>query len=351
MSSCGQSLPSALVKWVDGHLDLAYLAVNGRDLRADVADPQTGCVSLPALRTAGIEIALGTIFTEPGDASSTQPHMYDRNDPSSAERAGLLQLEQYEQWERENDISIVRTRDDLNRDAPLPKIVILMEGADPIRLPDHARMWFERGLRIVGLTWATGTRYAGGNSSAPAPGSGPLTGLGIEMVAALDELGIIHDVSHLSDAAFDGLLRHARPEAPILASHSNCRALVEGKQRHLRDDQIKVIADRGGIIGLNLYSNFLFPRPGPGRPGGRRATIADCVAHLEHISRIAGNRSHVALGSDMDGGFGPEHLPVGLDHPRKLATLIDALREANWTEDEIEGFAHENWIRFLRTHF
>ena len=339
------------MKWVDGHIDLAYLAVNGRDLREDVADPQTGCVSLPALRTAGIDIAFGTIFTEPGDASSTQPHLYDRNDSSSAERAGLLQLEQYETWEREGEISIVRTRDDLDRAAPLPKIVILMEGADPIRSPDHARMWFERGLRIVGLTWATGTRYAGGNSSAPAPGNGPLTGSGIEMVAALDELGFIHDVSHLSDAAFDGVMRHARPEAPVIASHSNCRALVEDKQRHLRDDQIKVIADRGGIIGLNLYSNFLFPRPGPGRAGGRRATIADCVAHLEHVARIAEGRHCVALGSDMDGGFGPDHLPVGLDHPSKFSALLDALRESNWSEEDIEGFAHENWIRFLRTHF
>jgi len=338
------------VKWIDGHLDLAYLAVNGRDMRFEIADPQSGCVSLPAIRAADIELAFATIFTEPSAPSAQtnlhQPHIYDRNDPDSAQRAGLLQLDQYEKWEAQGEISIVRAREDLDRESPLPKIVILMEGADPMRSPRDARMWFERGLRIVGLTWASGTRYAGGNSSAP--GTGPLTAMGIEMIAALDDLGIIHDVSHLSDAAFDGLLQQARSDAPIVASHSNCRALVEDKQRHLRDDQIRIIAERGGIIGLNLYTDFLFPRPGPGRAGGRRATVADCVAHLDHVSRVVGGRHGVALGSDMDGGFGPEHLPISLDHPTKLGVLIDALREAGWGHNEIGGFTYENWLELLR---
>src|SRR5262249_1797295 len=149
-----------------------------------------------------------------------------------AERAGMLQLETYEQWEREGEVSIVRNAGDLERETPLPRIVLLMEGADPIRSPERVRMWFERGLRIVGLTWATGTQHAGGNASAA--GEGPVTGLGVEMIAALDEAGIIHDVSHLSDAAFDGLMKHAR--GGVIASHSNCRALVEDKQRHLRDE-------------------------------------------------------------------------------------------------------------------
>lgn len=334
------------MSWIDGHLDLAYLAVNGRDLRAPVSDPRFGCVSLPALRQAGIDIAFGTIFTEPGQPDSRQPHLYDPGDPASAERAGWLQLEQYERWEAQGEIAIVRSRDDLDRPTPLPRIVLLMEGADPIRSPREARLWFERGVRLVGLTWAAGTRYAGGNSSTP--GTGPLTAQGMELVAALDELGIIHDVSHLSDAAFDGLRTHARPDAAIIASHSNCRALVEDKQRHLRDDQIRFIAERGGVIGLNLYADFLFPRPGPGRPGGRRATIADCIAHLEHVARVAGRRDCVALGSDMDGGFGPDHLPPGLDHPTKLGALADALRRASWKDHDIAAFMRQNWLRFLR---
>src|SRR5262249_11849773 len=142
------------------------------------------------------------------------------------------------------------------------KVVLLMEGADPIRSPDEVPLWFERGVRMVGLTWAMGTRYAGGNHV-----HGPLTPLGFDMIPALDEVGIIHDASHLADEAFDGLLARAR--GPIVASHSNCRALLENKQRHLRDDQIKAIGERGCIVGLNLYTSFLAV--------GRQATIDDCI--------------------------------------------------------------------------
>src|SRR5262245_1115693 len=261
------------MRWIDGHLDLAYLALQ-RDLRVEIDDPNAGCVSLPALREAGVELCLATIFTEPGVGGPQHLHGYPSSDDlDAAEAAGLRQLAIYEQWEAEGEISIVRSASDLEGRGPALKVVILMEGADPIRSPDQVSRWFARGLRVVGLAWAAGTRYAGGNSRPPAPGRSPetahgstagstlgsqpsrgqtrwdacgggLSSAGIELVGALDEAGIIHDASHLSDAAFDGLLEHA--QGPIVASHSNCRALVEPWQRHLRDDQIKTIGDRGG---------------------------------------------------------------------------------------------------------
>jgi membrane dipeptidase len=321
------------MRWIDGHLDLAYLAVNGRDVRREADDPQTGCVSLQALRASGIEIVLGTIFTEPAMPCEAHPHAYPHREAlDAAEQAGQQQLRVYEQLEAEGALSIMRRAADLDGDLPLPKVAILMEGADPIRTPDDLQVWFERGVRIVGLTWAAGTRYAGGNAN-----GGPLTRLGVELIAALDAQGVIHDASHLSDEAFDGLLDHAR--GPIIASHSNCRVLLEPKQRHLRDDQIKAIGERGGVVGLNLYSGFLAK--------DRRATVADCVAHVEHIAKVMGHRRGVALGSDMDGGFGPHRLPEGLDHPAKLTRLVEGLRAAGWSEIEIADFAYGNWRRFI----
>ena len=211
------------MRWIDGHLDLAYLAVNGRDMLRD-QPPAGACVTLGALRQADVEVAFGTIFTEPtpGEPESSKPYCYRADDIDGAEAAGLRQLEIYERWEAAGAIAIVRSVADLDCSTPLPKIVLLMEGADPIRSPEHVQQWFARGLRIVGLTWASGTRYAGGNGSHP--GSGPLTPLGVEMIHALDAAGIVHDVSHLSDAAFDGVMEHARGR--VIASHSNCRALV-----------------------------------------------------------------------------------------------------------------------------
>jgi membrane dipeptidase len=320
------------LRWIDGHLDLAYGALCGRDLRVPCPDPKAGCVSLPSLREASVEIALGTIFTAPGDDHGEAG--YDGpDDLDGAEAAGLKQLAVYEQLEAEGELSIVRSAADLDGDGPLPKIVILMEGGDPIRSPDHVGMWHERGLRFVGLSWAAGTRYAGGNAV-----GGPLTPLGIEMIKALDVHGIVHDASHLGDAALDGLLEHATGR--IVATHSNCRALVEDRQRHLRDDQIDEIAKRQGVVGLNLFTKFLAV--------GRRATIADCVDHVQHVAEVMGHRRGVALGSDMDGGFPPTDLPGDLDHPSKLRDLAEALRDAEWGDADIDGFALGNWRRVLR---
>jgi len=333
-----------LLHWCDGHLDLAYLAVNGRDVRRADCDAAAGCVTLPALRSAGVRWIFGTIFTEMGYAemrSDMGPDEGDRahryashDDLDGAEQAGLRQLECYENLERERELTIVRGAADVDAPGgPDPRVVILMEGADPIRSPDDVPAWTARGVRMVGLSWATGSRYAGGNHD-----GGPLTAAGRDMIDALDVQRVIHDVSHLSDAAFDALLSRARGR--VIASHSNCRALLEDKQRHLRDNQIQAIASRGGVIGLNLYTKFLAI--------GRRATIDDCIRHIERVCEVAGRRDVIALGSDMDGGFPPASLPQGLDHPSKLSALAEALRDRGWSDAEVAGFASGNWLRFLR---
>lgn len=326
--------------WIDGHLDLAFMALDGRDLCAACDDPEQACISLPSLREAGVDLVFATIFSAPGELPEADAQGWEHpcrypssDDLDAAERAGLCQIELYQRLEKAGELSIVRSKDDLAADTPLPKIVLLMEGADPIRSADHAQQWYDYGLRLVGLTWSMGTRYAGGNAK-----PGPLTAQGIELVAALDELGIIHDASHLADEALDGLLEHAR--GPIVATHSNCRAITGDDQRHLRDDQIKAIGDRGGVIGLNLFSKFLVP--------AGRATIDDCVAHVQHVCEVMGHCRGVALGSDADGGFPASALPVNLDHPRKCGALLEALRAQGWSDADLQGFCWRNWERVLQ---
>lgn len=322
------------MQWTDAHIDLAYLAVSGRELRQPVRIAAQGCVSLPELRAGGVDLVFATVYTEPAGKANGATWQYPSSDDlDAAEGVGMRQLAIYEQLEAEGEITIVRTRHDLDCNAPLPRVVLLMEGADPIRSPEHLRMWFDRGLRIVGLTWAAGTRYAGGNAR-----PGPLTTLGVEMVHAMNELNMVHDVSHLADEAFDGVLEHAR--SPIVATHSNCRSLLDpSNQRHLTDDQIARMAQRDAVIGLNLFSKFL------ARNG--KASIEDCLAHVEHICSIAGRRHCVGLGSDMDGGFGPRDLPVGLEHPTQLGALAHALEHRGWSANDVADFMHGNWRSML----
>ena len=318
--------------WIDGHLDLACFAVEGRDLLARCEKKASECISVPDLEASPIRTIFGTIYTAPqDDATSEDPCEYA--DPDSAFSVGLRQLEVYEQLEQEGLISI--QHDELrvpSDDEPLG-VYLLMEGADPIRNPDDVAWWHDRGLRMVGLTWSRGTRYAGGNAS----GEG-LSKQGRELVAAMDERGITHDASHCSDNALEDLFSCAR--GTIVATHSNSRAILGGEnQRHLRDDHAKEILRRGGVIGLNLFSKFL--------AHGRRATTNDCVEHIHHFCELAGNRTQVALGSDYDGGFTTEELPIGLEHPDRLPTLLRALAKSGFRDEELAGFAHDNWLRCL----
>jgi membrane dipeptidase len=327
-------------RWVDGHLDLAYLAVCGHDIRRDPDDPAARCISLPALRSAGVTLVLATIYTSP---RPDEPAGYGGpDDGDGAERAGLEQLEIYERLEREGEVAIVRGPADLARGGTTPKLVLLMEGADPIRSPQHVRRWHERGVRAVGMAWALGTRYAAGNHASQfADQTTGLSGAGRELVAALDEVGMIHDASHLSDRAFEDLLQLTT--GPLVASHSNCRTVIDTEsQRHLTDAQIGAVAERGGVIGLNLFQRFLASEGD--------ATSRDCLAHVEHVARVAGHRRAVGLGSDMDGGFTPDKLPADLDHPGKLDVLADALADAGWSVDDVAAFRSGNWLRVLRDH-
>lgn len=315
--------------FVDGHLDLAYIGVSGRPFDMRVPPEEDACVSLPDLRDAPVRIALGTIFTE--SRSPDGPVGYrDSDDIEGAHRAGRLQLEWYEREEAAGRVRLIRTTQDLDEaladrspSAPLG-VVLLMECADPIRAPTEAAWWHARGVRVVGMSWAYGSRYSGGNAE-----GGPLTPMGRDLVAALDALGILHDASHLSDASLDDLF--SLTGACVVATHSNCRALVEDRERHLTDDQIRAIGARDGIVGLNLFGKFLAP--------DRPATIDDCVRHVHHVAGLIGSKG-VGLGSDLDGGFPASGLPLGVQHPRAFPALAQAI--------DIPGFAAANWLRVLR---
>lgn len=331
----------------DAHLDLAYLAECGRDMTALLATcggpHPPAAITFPSLREGNVTACLGTIFTEPDGDDAVA---YLAGDADSAHRAGLCQLERYHAWERSGLIRLMRKgqprHEDLQPAPDSPLLLgILMEGADPILSPDQLPWWVERGVIAIGLTWAKSSRYAGGNAT---PDLG-LTDLGRAMIPAMDSLGVIHDASHLSDRALDELLTLS--DRPIMASHSNCRALLDGKnQRHLRDESIREIARRNGVIGLNLVRNFI--RTGLNRDDPTdRPSIDDAIRHVEHICEIAGHRRAVGLGTDMDGGISAHDLPAGIDAPKDLVKLTGALRTRGWSDHDLHGFSAGNWAAFL----
>jgi len=394
--------------WFDAHLDLAYLAVRGRDMLSPLdalREPTEGpdppaAVTLPSLRDGHVKFALATIFTEPvlPEGGTRQPlplhragrgenqearvadapchpeltaEQYVADDAERAHRRGRAQLEVYLTW-AERGLITLDLNDALREDpgvgelrggmgvaelvptpldarvakaakAVAPHFGILIENADPVRSPDDLAWWAAHGVVAIGLCWGKPSRYAFGNTTPPDERTG-ITSLGRDFVREMDRLGILHDASHLSDRSFADLLDLT--DRPIIASHSNCRALIDRpgwppNQRHLTDAAIREIARRGGVVGLNLCSPFLIR----GGLKDRRATIDEALAHVERVCELTGSTHHIGLGSDIDGGFSAEKLPAGIDRPADLRRLAEGFVRRGWTPEQVDDFAWRNWAR------
>jgi membrane dipeptidase len=335
-------------RWFDAHLDLAMLAILGRDMEGPAESQQRPfppcAVTLGSLAEARITHALATIFVEPdGDDA---PIAYRLGDAVGAAERAWAQAAVYEQWFRRGVARpMVRCTADVGEPVGSPLCLgVLLEGADPLATPEDLGAWVERlPVVAVGMAWMHAGRYAGGNATDEG-----LTPLGRSLIPEIERHALAHDLSHLSDRAMDELLDLAGVGARVVASHSNCRALLgpSATQRHLTDRQIRRLAARGGVIGLNLYSRFLAARCD--REG--RATMAETLAHVDHICHVTGSVDHVGLGSDADGGFSAARLPDGVQRLADIQRLAEGLRAApyHWSDAAIEAFAFENWARVFR---
>ena len=345
---------------VDAHEDVAWNALAlGRDVcrsalevrrteqDAGVAQRNGMCmVGLQEWLAGGVAVVFGTIFIVPARWGSRKPHTYTTSD--EAHKLGQAQLDFYHRLADEDDrIALVESCAHLDGvlaswegDTPQVGIVPLMEGADPIREPAEAAAWVERGVRLVGLSWMAGSRYAGGDA---APGR--LTDAGRDLLAAMADLGLVLDVSHLAEEAF--FEAADRFEGQIVATHANPRARVPGP-RQLSDVMIRRLVERDGVMGIALYNPFL-------RPGWTvgdvkdTVTLDDVVAGVDHVCQVTGDAAHVGLGSDFDGGFGAESAPAEMDTVADLACVGPALGELGYGEEDIAAVLGENWLRVLRT--
>jgi membrane dipeptidase len=224
-------------------------------------------------------------------------------------------------------------------------LIYLMEGADGIRSPHELSEWYELGLRIIGLAWA-GTRYSGGTSE-----PGPLTDEGRKLISAMADYNFILDLSHMDEAAaYEALDRY---EGPVMATHSNCAALMPGSgtNRHLPDRVIRGLIERDGVIGLIPLNSFL--KVGWLRKNGSRreeVPLDTFVAHIDHVCQLAGNANHAGFGSDFDGGFGLQSIPPELDTIADLQLVASKLIALGYSEADAANVLGGNWLRFLRRH-
>ena len=305
----------------DGHCDTLGDAVapppRGRDL---IQRSEKGHLDLPRMRAGGINAQIFACF--PG---------VDRLNACPTQ-AALLRLEAFYDLMRRapEQVTLVRTADDLaalTPDGPIGGILGL-EGVEALAGEIRLLYTFHRlGVRNIGLTWNPRNAAADGVAVGSAFG---LTSFGRELVEACNALGIMIDVSHLNDAGVADVL--AVSEKPVIASHSNARA-VSDHVRNLTDDQIRAIADKGGVIGVTFVSHFL-------NPNFREASLNDLLDHIDHIIQIAGV-DHVGVGSDFDGCLPPPELDSGEKYP----AVTQGLLRRGYAPADIRKILGENFRR------
>ena len=346
---------------IDGHLGIAYNALNfGRDFRLPLADLRAkergrspngvATVSLPTLQAGGVAVVFGTLFALPAAsplAETAVPSLTYRN-AAEAHQVASRQLDYYARLvdEENGRLRLVTDLTNLNEviesqtsENPLLGILLLMEGADPVREPAELEMWAERGLRLVGPAWDD-TRYAAG---AWRHGGG-LTSEGYALLEMMQTFGLGLDVSHLSEHSFQQAVE--RYDGVIVASHSNARALVPG-ERQLSDRQIQQLGERNGVIGIALCNAFLRPHHRLGEHK-QLVTLDHIVAQVDHICQLLGDSHHVAIGSDLDGGFGAKDVPLELDSAADLGLIGEKLGEWGYGSEDVANVMGQNWLRVLR---
>src|ERR1700680_3227086 len=348
---------------VDTHDDTTQRLIweKGFDLAARHAD---GNIDIPRMKEGG----LGAIFFSiwlPGSVTG----------PETVKRP-LDQIDAVREQVRRHpkELALCTTAEEVRRAHAQGKIAALMgvEGGHMIASDlGVLRMYAALGVRYMTLTHSVNDEWA--DSSTDKPVHNGLTEFGKDVVREMNRLGMIVDISHVSDKTFYDAL--AVTTKPVIASHSSCRALSD-VPRNMTDDMIRALAKNGGVIAINFGEGFLNPKDAEllkkainsvyteptltGKalddystkqfheemvhPAVAYAAIDDAVAHIDHAVKIAGI-DHVGIGSDFDGISAP---PKGLEDISRMASLKAALRKKGYSEPDIRKIFGGNTLRVLR---
>ena len=349
---------------VDAHLDLAWNALEwNRDLQQSIdqiCEREKGMfdkpgranatVCLPELRKGNIGLIAATQIARYVAPGNPLPGWHS---PEQAWAITQAQLAWYKTMEEQAEMTQIKDLRSLNihldiwddagpnEQKPIGYILSL-EGADSLITPAYLEKAYEYGLRAVGPAHYGPGRYANGTDA-----TGKMTKEGLELLKKMEELNIILDATHLCDDAFWQAMDNFHGQ--VWASHNNCRALVD-HNRQFSDDMIKVLIERGAVIGAAFDAWMIVPGwvRKKSMPKEMNCNIDKVIDHIDHICQLAGNTLHVGIGSDLDGGYGKEQCPYDLETIADLQNIPSLLQKRGYSNDDVENIMNRNWIRFLR---
>ena len=317
---------------VDLHCDTIMKFYHGQHLN----DMEDCHISLQKLQKGECMAQCFAIFVPTGDSAARHGMP---NDPENyLNDAYALYLKELEA--NKDTILPAYTVADVERNYAAGKMSSILTVEDGVTINgkvENVDKYFDMGIRMVSLTWNFENSLGYPQNPDPALHARGLKPFGIEAVARMSELGIAVDVSHLSEGGFWDIVKYSTK--PFIASHSCCRA-IGSSSRNLTDAQLKALADKGGVCGINYMAGFLHNDP----PGERnnKSTIEEVVTHLKHMRNVGGVEL-LALGSDYDG------IRSELEWKDYSGNqLIVRALEKDFTADEIEKICYKNALRAFR---
>ncbi len=315
---------------IDTHNDVPSRTVDGFDIGLH---NKSGHTDTARLRAGGVGAVFFSAWVDP---------KYVKENQASHRALEMIDSIRFDIVERHpKDFTLARTAADIERARAQGKVAALIgvEGGHAIENSLRVlRDFYALGARYMTLTHMNTNHWADSSGDVTDPEvkhHNGLTDFGKQVVREMNRLGMLVDVSHVSDKTFWDVMETS--SAPVFASHSSCRALCD-VPRDMTDDMIRAVAKKGGVVQVNFLPAFLTTRNTP------PASVADVAAHIDHIVKIAGIGA-AGIGSDFDG---IDRTPTGLEDVSKFPNLTRALLERGYTAGQVRLIYGGNFLRFMR---
>lgn len=319
---------------VDGHND-TMMKVIDKDTwlpKIDIGKDTNNHIDIPKLNKGGLKVPFFSAYTQ---------GYYDNNPRSISRTLALINALYWTEKNNKDKFKIVTSILEIEKAVKDGKIaaVATIEGGYSINKYNYLellRQYYDLGVRVLGFTWNYSNELGEGASSIygdvlKTPSPKGLTKLGKQVVVEMNRLGMVIDVSHMSENTFWDVINITK--SPIIASHSGVHSLKK-HPRNLKDKQLKALAKNGGVIGIVLFPKFL--------TDSKDAYIEDFVNHIDYVVNLVGI-DHVGIGSDFDGAA----MPMDLKDASQIYKITDELIKRRYKKEDIEKILGKNFLRVL----
>lgn len=320
---------------VDGHNDTMMNIIDEKTWLPiiDIGDETSNHIDIPKLKAGGLNVPFFSAYTK---------GYYDNVAKSLSRTLALINALYWTEKNNLDKLKIIRSVEEIEKVVLEGKIAAVptIEGAYSLNKENAIELikqYYDLGIKVVGFTWNYSNELGEGASriysdDLETKSTGGLTQLGEKVTRKMNELGMVVDVSHMDEGTFWGVINTSR--SPIIASHCGVYELKNHK-RNLKDEQLKALAENGGVVGIVLYPNFL--------KDSNIAYIKDYVDHIDYVVNLIGV-DHVGIGSDFDGAS----LVEDMKDSSEFYKITEELIKRGYNEEEIKKILGKNMIRVLK---